>query len=115
MTAMSGPLAMAARSRVSPAAVPANRKKVAIAIGILADALQGGLFAGLPMASWIPADVLDLGVVALLVALLGFRWRLVFALGLELVPGAQLFPSWTAFVLTLPTVESETKRLPPAV
>ncbi len=47
----------------------------------------------------------------LLVALLGFRWRLMFALGLEMVPGAQLFPSWTAFLISLPTVENETKRL----
>ena len=43
-----------------------------------------------------------------LVALLGFRWRFVLALAIELVPGAQLFPSWTAFVLSLPTVEQAT-------
>ena len=78
---------------------------------ILADALQGGLFAGLPVKVRIPADFLDLVVVGLLIALLGFRWRLMFALGLELVPGAQLFPSWTAFLISLPTVEGETKRL----
>lgn len=91
----------------SPAAVPASRKKVAIGIALLVDALQGGLFAGLPMASWVPSDVMDLGVVVMLVALLGFRLRLLVALGIELVPGAQLFPSWTAFVLSLPTLPTD--------
>lgn len=110
MTAMSGPLALVARAGVSPAAVAAKRKRVALAIAVVADVLQGGLFAGLPMASWIPSDVMDVGVVAMLVALLGFRFRFLIALAIELVPGAQLFPSWTAFVLSLPTRESSSAR-----
>jgi len=89
-------------------AVPANRKKIAIALGVIADATQGGLFAGMPALSWIPSDALDIVVGITLVALLGFRWRFVLALAIELVPGAQLFPSWTAFVLSLPTVEQAT-------
>ena len=104
---MSAPLSLAMRARVSPAAVPATRKKVAIAIAIVADVLQGGFFAGLPMASWIPADVMDIGVVLILVGLLGFRLRFLLALAIELVPGAQLFPSWTAFVLSLPTLPAK--------
>ena len=84
-------------------AVPANRKKLALALGIVADAAQAGLFAGMPALSWIPADALDIVVGIALVALLGFHWRLMLALAIELVPGAQLFPSWTAFVLSLPT------------
>lgn len=89
-------------------AVPANRKKIAIALGVIADAAQGGLFAGMPALSWIPSDALDIVVGITLVALLGFRWRFVLALAIELVPGVQLFPSWTAFVLSLPTVEQAT-------
>ena len=112
MTAISGPLAQAARARVSPAAVPAKRKKIALAVGIVADLLQGGMFAGLPVGSWIPADVMDVGVVLLLVALLGFRFRFMLALAIELVPGAQLFPSWTAFVLSLPTREADPPSTP---
>ena len=74
---MSAPLSLATRARVSPAAVPATRKKVAIAIAIVADVLQGGFFAGLPMASWIPADVMDIGVVLILVSI--WLYTLVFA------------------------------------
>jgi len=84
-------------------AVPTSRKKIAIAIGVLADAAQAGMFAGMPALSWLPADALDIVVGITLVALLGFRWRFVLALAIELVPGAQLFPSWTAFVISLPT------------
>jgi hypothetical protein len=41
-------------------------------------------------------------VKAALVLTLGWQWRIAVALGIELVPGVALFPSWTAFVATLP-------------
>ncbi len=110
---MSIDIARAARAHlnVSPAAVPASRKKVAIAIALLADAAQGGMFFEMPALSWLPADVMDILVAILMLVLLGFRWRIVFALALEMIPGVQLFPSWTAFIISLPTVEGETKKL----
>jgi hypothetical protein len=81
-----------------------RRKKVALAIAAVADALQLGLF---PVFSGgvlsIPDDALDLAVAAALIATVGFEWRLVIALGIELVPGVALFPTWTAMVATLPT------------
>ena len=80
-----------------------RRKRVALAIAVLADAAQLGLapvFA--PGAVSIPDDVLDVVVALGLLAAVGFRWRLVLALAMELVPGLALFPSWTAFVATLP-------------
>jgi hypothetical protein len=80
-----------------------RRKKVALAIAALADAVQLGFFpvfgaGGLSA----PDDVLDFVVAVALVITLGWRWRLVAALALELVPGVALFPSWTAFVAMLP-------------
>jgi hypothetical protein len=89
-----------------------RRKKVALAIAALADAVQLGFFpvfggGGLS----VPDDVLDFVVAVALVIALGWRWRLVAALALELVPGVALFPSWTAFVATLPA-SAEAPRLP---
>jgi len=64
----------------------------------------------------LPDDVLDIVVAIALTATLGFRWRLLFALALELTPGVALFPSWTAFVMTLPTLPAEDRtRLPDIV
>ena len=76
---------------------------MALAIAALADAVQLGLFpvfaaGGLSA----PDDVLDFAVAIALVLTLGWRWRLVAVLALELVPGVALFPSWTVFVATLP-------------
>jgi hypothetical protein len=76
-----------------------RRKKVALAIALLADAVQLGFFpvfgaGGLSA----PDDVLDFVVAVALVITLGWRWSLVAALALELLPGVALFPSWTAFV-----------------
>jgi hypothetical protein len=84
-------------------AVTPRRKKVALVIAAVADALQLGLF---PIFSGgalsVPDDVLDAAVAVALLVTTGFRWRLVAALAVELVPGLALFPSWTAFVAMLP-------------
>ena len=85
-------------------AVSPTRKKIAVGIAAFADLLQLGFF---PIfgegALSIPDDVLDAVVAVALVATLGFKWRILLALGIELIPGIALFPSWTAVVLTLPT------------
>ena len=98
-------LAKLAQGHVSPAAVPAKRKKIALALAGLADLAQLGFF---PIfgegALSIPDDALDAAVAVLLLLTLGFRWRLAFSLLVELVPGATLFPTWTAVVLSLPTL-----------
>ena len=90
-------LALAPSDSVSP-----RRRRIAIAIAALADALQLGLFPVFSEGALsIPDDVLDGVVAVLLLVTLGWRWRVVAALALELVPGVALFPTWTAFVLTL--------------
>ena len=37
-----------------------------------------------------------------ILAIVGFQWRLAIALAAELVPGVDLFPTWTAVVASLP-------------
>jgi len=46
-------------------------------------------------------DVLDLVLAALLIRLLGFHWVLLPALAVEVVPGLDLVPTWTASVLLI--------------
>lgn len=83
--------------------VTARRRNVALTVAALADAVQLGMFpAFVEGALSIPDDALDAVVVAVLLATLGFRWRLLAALAVELVPGAALFPTWTALVLSVP-------------
>ncbi len=104
-------LVKAAQKEINPAAVPAGRKKIALAIAGIADLLQMGFFMEfMGGALSLPDDVLDVLVVIALTATLGFRWRLLFAFMLELTPGVALFPSWTAFVLTLPTLPVDNQR-----
>ncbi len=81
-----------------------------MAIAALADAVQLGFFpAFYGGALSIPDDVLDGAVALALVLLLGWKWRLVAALALELVPGVALFPSWTAFVATVATASTPSR------
>jgi hypothetical protein len=95
-------VAALARAKLNPAAVSPTRKKIALAIAGVADLIQMGGFAffGEGILS-IPDDILDGIVALLLVIVLGFRWRLLMSLALELVPFATLFPSWTAVVLSI--------------
>jgi hypothetical protein len=100
-----------------PKATPAltrRRKNVALAIAAIADAIQIGLFpAFLEGVLSIPDDALDAVVALLLLVTLGWRWRLALAIVAELTPGLALFPSWTVFVLTMPTTPAP--ELPPPV
>ena len=49
-------------------------------------------------------DTLDIAVALVLSLTLGFSPRLALAFALELVPGADLFPTWTAVVASIATV-----------
>ncbi len=76
-------------------------------IAALADAIQLGFFPVFAEGALsIPDDALDALVAALLLLTLGWQWRFAAALTVELIPGAALFPSWTACVMTMATVES---------
>ena len=73
--------------------------RLAWAIAIAADTLQ---IVALPLfaeGALSPADsLLDLGVGAVLVRLLGWHWAFLPTLAAEMIPGADLFPTWTAAV-----------------
>jgi hypothetical protein len=90
------------RSLVVPAYVSPRRKRVALAIAAVADIVQLGLFPVFAEGVFsLPDDALDAVVALLLAVTVGWRWRLLAALAIELVPGVAVFPTWTAFVLTM--------------
>jgi hypothetical protein len=80
----------------------------AIQIAVLPVFIEGGLS---------PADwVLDLMVAALLIRILGWHWAFLPTLAAELIPGVDLFPTWTAavwFVTRQKMHPDEPEILPP--
>jgi len=83
--------------------VPKKRKAFAFAVAVAADLVQLVLFPLFASGASSPVDdALDAVVALVLCLTLGFRARLAFALALELVPGADLFPTWTAVVASIP-------------
>ncbi len=79
---------------------PAARRFLARAIALLADALQIFIFPAFFSGFLSPLnDALDLTVGIILVALLGWHIAFLPTFVTELVPGADLFPTWTVAVL----------------
>jgi hypothetical protein len=79
---------------------PSRRFWVALVIAIIADVLQLAIFPLFGEGAASPLDDgLDVVVAASLIALLGFEWALLPAFVAELVPLADLAPTWTAAVL----------------
>ncbi len=93
--------------RLRPA-VTRGQRRTAFAAALLADVLQLGLFPLFGEGVLSPfQDALDVTVALVMLLTLGFRWRTLFAFGIELVPGLALFPSWTAMVASLDVREAE--------
>ena len=75
------------------------RFRIAMALAVGADALQLFVFPLFSEGALSPADdVLDLGLAAVLVRLLGWHWEFLPAFAAELVPGVDLVPFWTLAV-----------------
>ena len=73
--------------------------RAAWAIAVAADALQIGAFPFFAEGGVSPADsLLDLIVGFMLIRLLGWHWAFLPTITAELIPGADLFPTWTAAV-----------------
>jgi hypothetical protein len=111
-------LARLASTRL-PGAVAARathrQKRAALVIAAAADLAQlalAPLFAGGALSPL--DDALDVIIAGLLLLVLGRSWRIALALGLELVPGMALFPTWTAVVATLPAQPDESPALLPS-
>jgi hypothetical protein len=78
-------------------ALPRRRVLIARALAAAADALQILLFPLFGEGFASPADWILDGLMALaLTKLVGFHWSYLPSTALELVPGADLAPSWTA-------------------
>src|SRR5271165_1408943 len=76
---------------------PEHRQAWAVAIA--ADALQIAAFPLFAEGAMSPADsVLDLIVAFVMIRLLGWHWAFLPTAAAKLVPGADLFPTWTAAV-----------------
>lgn len=73
--------------------------RLAWAVALAADALQITAFPFFAEGAVSPADsVLDLAVGFILIRLLGWHWAFLPTIAAELIPGADLFPTWTAAV-----------------
>ena len=78
---------------------PGSRFRVAMALAIIADALQIVVFPLFVEGAASPADdILDFGIAAVLVHLLGWNWEFLPSFFAKLVPGVDLVPFWTIAV-----------------
>ena len=85
------------------------RFRTAMVLAILADALQLIIFPVFVEGAFSPAeDVLDFGVAALLVNLLGWHWEFLPSFLVKLVPGVDLVPFWT---MAVANVYRKSKRI----
>jgi hypothetical protein len=85
------------------------RFRAAMILAIIADALQIAVFPLFVGGAMSPADdVLDFGVGALMVHLLGWHWEFLPSFFAKLVPGVDLVPFWT---LAVANVYRKSKRI----
>lgn len=78
-------------------------------LAIIADALQIIVFPMFVEGAMSPADdVLDFGVAALLIRLLGWHWEFLPSFLVKLVPGVDLVPFWT---IAVASVYRKSKRI----
>jgi hypothetical protein len=83
--------------------------RVAMILAIIADALQIAVFPLFVQGAMSPADdVLDFGVGALMVHLLGWHWEFLPSFFAKLVPGVDLVPFWT---MAVANVYRKSKRM----
>lgn len=81
---------------------PIMRFRAAMIIAIIADAFQIILLPLFVEGAVSPADdILDLGVGAALVYLLGWHWEFLPSFVAKLVPGVDLIPFWTMAVASV--------------
>ncbi len=88
---------------------PGPRFRTAMVVAILADALQIVLLPLFVEGAISPADdLLDLGVGAAMIHLLGWHWEFLPSFLAKLVPGIDLVPFWT---LAVANVYRKSKRI----
>jgi hypothetical protein len=78
---------------------PGPQFRLAMLLAIVADTLQLIIFPAFAVGAFSPADdLLDVGVAAMMVRLLGWHWEFLPSFFAELIPGADLVPFWTIAV-----------------
>lgn len=78
------------------------RFQAAMILAIVADVLQIAIFPVFAEGAMSPADdVLDFGVGALMVHLLGWHWEFLPSFFAKLMPGVDLIPFWTLAVVNV--------------
>jgi hypothetical protein len=91
--------------------------RMAWIIALAADVAQIAVFPTFAEGALSPADTaLDVVVAALLIRLLGWHWAFLPTFAAELLPGFDLFPTWTAavfFVTRNQVKPGEPEILPP--
>ena len=88
---------------------PRSRFRAAMVLAIIADALQIVVFPLFVEGAFSPADdILDFGIAAVLVHLLGWHWEFLPSFLAKLVPGVDLVPFWT---LAVASVYRKSKRI----
>ena len=88
---------------------PGSRFRAAMMLAIIADALQIVVFPLFVEGALSPADdMLDFGIAAVLVHLLGWHWEFLPSFLAKLVPGVDLVPFWT---MAVANVYRKSKRI----
>ena len=88
---------------------PGSRFRAAMILAIIADALQIVVFPLFVGGAASPADdILDFGIGAVLVYLLGWHWEFLPSFFAKLVPGVDLVPFWT---MAVANVYRKSKRI----
>jgi hypothetical protein len=96
------------------ARISKKRKLVALLIAGAADLLQGVLFPLFIEGAFSPFDwAVDIATAVALLFTVGLKARLALAFTTELIPGLDLFPTWTALILSLPVDEPPPAGTPP--
>lgn len=81
---------------------PGPKFKTAMILAIAADALQLVVFPMFAEGALSPADdLLDLGMAAVMVRLLGWHWEFLPSFVAKLIPGVDLVPFWTIAVASV--------------
>jgi hypothetical protein len=81
---------------------PGPRFRSAMVLAIVADALQIAIFPLFVEGALSPADdLLDFGIAAFMVHLLGWHWEFLPSFLAKLVPGVDLVPFWTMAVVNV--------------
>jgi hypothetical protein len=88
---------------------PGLRFRAAMILAIIADALQIVVFPLFVAGAASPADdILDFGIGAVLVYLLGWHWEFLPSFFAKLMPGVDLVPFWT---MAVANVYRKSKRI----